>query len=112
MRCQNATIGFQNYCTRCATLRHVLDELRLLTFDPRVVSLDKDHAVSDGWVVPGPKLGQLADIWVIERALAENLECLRRGERRIRHQSVDDLEPVFICLVLIVTRHGIEGRCG
>src|SRR5271167_5028265 len=76
MRGRNTTIGFPIYCTSCADLWRVLDELRLPTFDPWVVSLDKDHAVADGGVVPGPKLGQLADIGIIERTFAQNLKCL------------------------------------
>src|SRR5271165_869602 len=93
-------------------LGHVLDEFGLLALAPRVVSLHKDHALSDGRVVPGPKLGQRADIWVIERALAKNLKCFRGGKRSIRHQSVDNLQPILVSLVLIVARHGIESWGG
>src|SRR5664279_2845677 len=54
----------------------ILYKFRLLAFAPRIVGLHEDHAVANRRMVPRPELRQLADVRVVERALAQDLKRL------------------------------------
>src|SRR4051794_35895413 len=106
-----ATGSWSSTMRRAASLRQEsLHVLRRLALRPRVVLRSEPHPLADGRVRVQPELDERARGRIRQPDLAHDLERLGGRLLRIRHDSVDHLEAVYVGVVLLHADQRVRDR--